>query len=67
MKVTRAYLCYSCKEVNDGAPAGVCQACGSAHISPLDWLTRPASERRRWLKRIRAKESDDYGARNVKQ
>lgn len=35
MKLGRAYYCADCDEVNDGAPRGVCQRCGSHQVYPV--------------------------------
>lgn len=35
MNIKYAYLCVECEEVNDRAPSGVCQVCGSVAVYPL--------------------------------
>ena len=55
MKLSSAYVCYSCQEVMNGAPDGKCAACSSGDIFPLGWLDRPREERVRWFTRIRGK------------
>ena len=55
MKLSSAYVCYSCQEVMNGAPQGKCPACSSGDVFPLGWLDRPREERSRWLNRIRGK------------
>jgi hypothetical protein len=54
MKISHAYLCYSCNEILDGAPQGKCTACNNGNVFPLGWLDRPEEERADWLSRIRA-------------
>ena len=41
MKLRHAYLCISCEEINDCAPHGVCQACGSEAVYPLSKALSP--------------------------
>ena len=55
MKISHAYLCYSCNEVLDGAPHGRCSACNNGDIFPLGWLDRPEEERARWFNLIKGK------------
>ena len=55
MKLSSAYVCYSCQEVMNGAPHGKCAACSSGDVFPLGWLDRPREERSRWFSRIRGK------------
>jgi hypothetical protein len=55
MKLSRAYVCFSCKEVTEGAPHGKCPACDSDSVYPLGWVEYTEEERRQWLDLIRGK------------
>ncbi len=55
MKLFNAYVCFSCKEVSDGAPRGRCSACGSDSVYPLGWMEHSEEERNRWFSLIRGK------------
>lgn len=52
MKLSTAYLCLSCDEIQEGAATGQCESCGSENIQSVAWLLRPAREREKWLRRI---------------
>jgi len=52
MKLSTAYVCYSCEEVLDMAPYGRCDMCGSADVYPLSWLGQPEEKRNRWVERV---------------
>mgnify|MGYP001596939688 CR=1 FL=1 len=54
MKLDTAYACYSCRNIQDRAPSGRCENCGSENVQPLGWLGRRRKDRVRWLKRIGA-------------
>jgi hypothetical protein len=55
MKISTAYLCYSCEEVLNGAARGRCTACDSEDIFPLGWFDRPQEEKAQWFSLIRGK------------
>jgi hypothetical protein len=55
MKLSKAYVCFSCKEVTDGAPHGKCPACDSDSVYPLGWVEHGEEERHRWFSLIRGK------------
>jgi hypothetical protein len=55
MKLFKAYVCFSCKEVFDGAPYGKCPECGSENVYPLGWLERSDEERNRWFSLIQGR------------
>jgi hypothetical protein len=55
MKLSRAYVCFSCKEVTDGAPHGKCASCDSENVYPLAWMEHSEEERMRWLNLIQGK------------
>lgn len=57
MKLSHAYLCYSCAEVLDGAPTGNCSSCNSTDVFPLGWFGRPEEERAVWFNLIKGKGS----------
>ena len=58
MKISIAYICYSCDEISEGAPFGRCRVCGSDTVYPLGWLERSKEQRSRWFSLIRGKKSD---------
>lgn len=53
MKISTAYVCYSCEEILNGAPRGRCTACSSEDVFPLGWFEHTQDERARWLNLIR--------------
>jgi hypothetical protein len=55
MKLSNAYVCFSCKEVSDGAPHGRCPVCNSDDVFPLGWFEYSEEERSRWFALIRPK------------
>jgi hypothetical protein len=56
VKLSKAYVCFSCEEVSDGAPYGRCPACDSDDVYPLGWLGCSEEERNRWFTLIRPKQ-----------
>jgi hypothetical protein len=61
VKLSKAYVCFSCKEISDGAPYGRCPVCDSDGVYPLGWLGCSEEERNRWFDLIRPKR---FAARN---
>jgi len=55
MKLSTAYVCFSCKEVTDGAPHGKCPSCDSDSVYPLGWVEYSDEERHRWFSLIQGK------------
>lgn len=55
MKLSKAYVCFSCKEVSDGAPHGRCLVCDSESVYPLGWFEHSEEERKRWFTLIGAR------------
>lgn len=55
MKLFKAYVCFSCKEVFDGAPHGRCAVCDSDSVYPLGWMDHSVEERNRWFSLIQGK------------
>jgi hypothetical protein len=55
MKLSRAYVCISCKEVSDGAAHGKCPVCDSESVYPLGWLEYSQEERNRWHRLIQGR------------
>lgn len=55
MKLSKAYVCFSCKEVSDGARYGRCGVCDSEAVYPLGWLERSNEERDRWFSLIQGR------------
>jgi hypothetical protein len=55
MKISNAYICYSCQEILDGAPQGRCCVCSSDAVYPLAWFERTEEERTNWFKLINSK------------
>ncbi len=62
MKLSTAYVCYSCEEVLDMAPYGRCDMCGSADVYPLSWLGQPEEKRNRWVERVNGQKSREFAA-----
>lgn len=62
MKLSMAYVCYSCEEIQDTAPSGHCRFCGSADVYPLGWLGQPEEKRSRWVERVNGQKSGEYAA-----
>jgi hypothetical protein len=62
MKISTAYVCYSCDEVLDAAPYGKCEMCGSADVYPLSWLRHPEEERNRWVSRVTGRKRAEFPA-----
>lgn len=54
MNVSTAYLCEDCSQIREGAPYGVCQACGSKAIQSVARLLTSPEEKKAWLMLIRA-------------
>lgn len=54
MKLDTAYCCYNCREIQNRAPIGKCENCGSENIHPLGWIGCRRKDRLSWLKRIGA-------------
>ncbi len=52
MKISRAYICFSCHEVFERAPYGKCQVCNSTAVYPLSWFGRPDEEKSKWFNLI---------------
>jgi hypothetical protein len=59
MKIYTAYFCPFCNNIQDGAPHGMCEDCGSQQIQPLGWLVRPQRERKKWINRIYREKRDE--------
>lgn len=57
MKISHAYLCYSCHEILEKAPHGKCKVCSSDAVYPLGWLERADEERTKWFRLIKGKKS----------
>jgi hypothetical protein len=55
VKLSNAYVCFSCKEISDGAHYGRCPVCDSEDVYPLGWLDCSEDERNRWFTLIRPK------------
>lgn len=64
MKLSTAYVCYSCEEVMDTARYGKCEVCSSADVYPLSWFGHPEEERNRWLSRVTGRKRAEYPASN---
>ena len=62
MKLSTAYVCYSCEEVLDTARYGRCQMCGSSDVYPLSWLGQPEEKRSRWVDRVNGQNGKGYDA-----
>ncbi|HEY6199362.1 MAG TPA: hypothetical protein VI231_12180 [Candidatus Binatia bacterium] len=62
MKLSTAYVCYSCEEVLDMAPYGRCDMCGSADVYPLSWLGQPEEKRNRWVERVNGQKRSEFSA-----
>ena len=62
MKLSTAYVCYSCEEVLDMAPYGRCDMCGSADVYPLSWLGQPEEKRNRWVERVNGQKLREFSA-----
>jgi rRNA maturation endonuclease Nob1 len=60
MKLSTAYVCYSCEEVLDMAPYGRCDMCGSADVYPLSWLGQPEEKRNRWVERVNGQKRSEF-------
>ena len=52
MHLDTAYVCYSCRRIQDRVPTGKCSTCFSENIYPLGWIGRKKKDRVKWLKRI---------------
>lgn len=61
MKLSTAYVCYSCEEVMETARYGRCETCGSADVYPLSWLAHPEEERTRWVDRVNGRKEKTHG------
>ncbi|HKA34576.1 MAG TPA: hypothetical protein VKH64_15265 [Candidatus Binatia bacterium] len=62
MKLSTAYVCYTCDEVLDMAPYGRCDMCGSADVYPLSWLGQPEEKRNRWVERVNGQKRREFAA-----
>lgn len=49
MNLKTAYLCQDCYHIQDRAPRGVCQVCGSQNIQSVARLLTSPEEKEAWL------------------